>query len=301
MNELEVQKRVSKNGKPLDLNLFNWDEETKTFSSSENYLVIDFNNIHCVTFTTGSVCTFKTGWGCTFKTGSGCTFKTEGDCTFKTGWGCTFKTGSGCTFKTEGDCTFTTGWGCTFKTGSGCTFKTGCGCVILRRDIFEVIQTKKGEEIQICPNNIKGHLVNGLFDGKPHIIADQILSEVLSQKGNIYKVKNHGQDKISYLVKSGDFYAHGKTIKEAREALLFKTAGRDTSAYKGMALDTIKSPMEWAVVYSVITGACEYGCKAFMDQKGNLKKSYTLAEIIKETEGAYQSDVFKCFFKETTK
>ncbi len=27
--------------------------------------------------------------------------------------------------------------------GSGCTFKTGYGCVIVRRDIFEVIRTSR--------------------------------------------------------------------------------------------------------------------------------------------------------------
>ena len=68
----EIQQRVFKNGKPLDLDKFEWDEKTNTFSSSEDYLVLGFNGV--------SGCTFNTGSHCTFKTGSGCTFNTEENC-----------------------------------------------------------------------------------------------------------------------------------------------------------------------------------------------------------------------------
>jgi len=139
MDKLEVQKRVLKNGEPLSLDDFIWDEKTNTFSSVENSLVLDFNWIHdctfntdsCCTFNTGSGCTFNTDYDCTFNTGSGCTFNTDSGCTFNTnsgctfhtGYGCTFNTGSGCTFNTDYDCTFNTDYDCTFHTGFGCTFK----------------------------------------------------------------------------------------------------------------------------------------------------------------------------------
>ena len=42
MDKKEVQKRVLQNGKPLALNKFSWDEKTKTFSSIENNLTINF-------------------------------------------------------------------------------------------------------------------------------------------------------------------------------------------------------------------------------------------------------------------
>ena len=108
MNKKEIQKRVLQNGKPLPLSKFKWDEQTKTFSSGEHYLVIDFNDWYGCTFNTGSGCTFNTGYGCTFNTGYGCTFNTW--------YGCTFNTGSGCTFNTRYGCTFNTGYGCTFNT-----------------------------------------------------------------------------------------------------------------------------------------------------------------------------------------
>lgn len=125
MTKLEVQQRVLKDGKPLPLDDFEWDEETNTFSSAEGGLVLDFTDISGCTFKTGSYCTFKTDWSCTFKTGSYCTFDTGSDCTFNTG----------------SDCTFDTGWSCTFNTGDS--------CVIVRRDIYEVIEIPEGREIKL--------------------------------------------------------------------------------------------------------------------------------------------------------
>jgi len=120
---------VTKNGKELDSSLYTWDEETKTFSTKESNLVLNFNNLNEVTFNTGLRCIFNTGSYCTFNTGSNCTFNTESDCTFKAGSNCTFNTESDCTFKAGSDCTFDTGSYCTFNTGSECTFKAVSYCI----------------------------------------------------------------------------------------------------------------------------------------------------------------------------
>ena len=160
LTKLDVQKRVLKDGNLLDLDLFEWNENTRTFSSSENGLVLDFNG--------SNNCTFDTGSDCTFKTGSYCTFDTGSDCTFKTSYNCTFKTGS--------------------------------DCVVVRRDVFEVIQLKENQRIQLCPYGIKGYLekINNKFiysedsnKENEYIIVDNILSKVISRKGNILKVQNH--------------------------------------------------------------------------------------------------------------
>lgn len=126
--------------------------------------------------------------------------------------------------------------------------------------------------------------------------TDGIFTYVISTRAGVKKVKDDNNN-VLFIVTDGENSAHGKTIKEAREALLFKSADLDKSEYEGMALDTVKSPMEWAVVYHVVTGACEAECRSFMESKGKLKKKYTLAEIIDETEGAYGSEVFRKFFK----
>lgn len=104
--------------KPLDKSQYTIDEKTKTFSTNENNLVLDFQDEY--------------GW------------------TFKTGYGCTFKTGYYCTFKT--------GYGCTFDTGSGCTFKTGKECVAVRRDVFEVIELPEDKTIKLNDCNVKGYI-----------------------------------------------------------------------------------------------------------------------------------------------
>ena len=164
---------VTQNGKKLSEDLYNWDEETRTFSTNEEDLVLDFNEYDDVTFDTGPHCTFKTGSNCvfntisccTFKTGPGCTFKTGSHCTFKTGPGCTFDTGSscifdtgpGCTFDTGSSCIFDTGPGCTFDTGSRCTFDTGSSSVIIRRDEFEVITLEEGGHIKLNEFRVKGY------------------------------------------------------------------------------------------------------------------------------------------------
>jgi len=127
----EVQQRILKNGKPLDMDRFNWDGKTRTFSSDEYGLVIDFSDIDNCIFKTGSNCVFITESRCTFKTGNECTFNTGSECTFDTKWKCTFHTGAGCTFKTEWDCVFNTEWYCTFNTGADCTFKTGSDCTFV--------------------------------------------------------------------------------------------------------------------------------------------------------------------------
>jgi len=175
MNKADIQKRVLQNGKPLDLNKFEWDEKAKVFSTTEDGLVLDFQGIDGITFDTGHSCTFKTGNGCIFDTGSYCTFKTGSDCTFKTGFGCTFNTGSyctfdtgngctfntwnGCIFNTWSDCTFNTGNGCIFNTGNDCIFKTGFGCVVIRRDIYEVIELEEGIEIKLNSYAEKGYTI----------------------------------------------------------------------------------------------------------------------------------------------
>jgi len=185
MNKKEVSKRVLKYGKPLPIDKFTWDEDTNTFSSIEDNLVLDFNEINSCTFNVGAYCTFNTGDDCTFNTGEDCTFKTWSNCTFNTGPYCTFKTGARGIFKTGNDCTFKTGdyctfntlSDCTFDTWSDCTFKTGEGCVVVRRDVYEVIELKKGEKIKLNGYEVKGFTV--INDSKRcekcnHLIEDGI-------------------------------------------------------------------------------------------------------------------------------
>lgn len=182
---------ITKNGKKARRSLYAWNEGTRTLSTNEDDLVLDFTGINGVTFNTGDNCTFETGFGCAFNTGHNCTFRTNRRCTFGTGYGCvfntdnscvfntgkncifntsggcvfytgfncTFNTGPNCTFKTNKRCTFKTGDNCTFDTSYNCTFETGRNCIIIRRDVFEVIEIPKNVEIILNGHEISGYIV----------------------------------------------------------------------------------------------------------------------------------------------
>jgi hypothetical protein len=166
---------VTKDGKVLDPSLYTWDENTKTFSTKENGLVLDFTGVNRVTFNTRSYCTFNTGDSCTFNTGYSCTFNAGFDCTFKTGSECIFNTGSCCVFNTYSDCTFNTdsycifdtGYSCTFNTGSSCAFKTssdctfevGDNCCLIRLDVKGVTKIPTGKKIKLNESGIAGYTI----------------------------------------------------------------------------------------------------------------------------------------------
>nr|DAQ81612.1 MAG TPA: hypothetical protein [Caudoviricetes sp.] len=100
-----------------------------------------------------------------------------------------------------------------------------------------------------------------------------------------------------FVVSQGEHNAHGETLDAAMADLMFKTADRDVSKYRNMPLDTVKTPYEWATVYRIITGACQYGTQSFINKQGTLKETYTLQEILALTSGAYGSQKFQQVIK----
>ncbi len=213
---MTIQFTVTQNGKPLAKSKYKWDEETRTFSTKQNNLVIDFGNEYGITFTTGDLCNFKTGDNCTFKTGDWCTFNTAFDCTFKTGYECTFKTGDCCTFNTASDCTFNTGDNCTFNTasdctlntGDHCTFKTGCdctfttgsdctfktdhnctfttgeNCVVIRYDVKGVTEIPQNKTIKLNEYGIQGYT-----EVEPEPAKEYTMEELVNLVGHNFKIK----------------------------------------------------------------------------------------------------------------
>ena len=128
-------------------------------------------------------------------------------------------------------------------------------------------------------------------------VFDNIGCVVLSekQKGDVKilccrhsKIKNQKVigDKFYVAQKNGQ-NAHGKTIDAAVQEVMFKTGNRDVSQFRNLPNDTKKTPLEWAFVYCMVTGACQYGTQRFMEEKGKLKAKYTLSEIIEQTKGAW--------------
>ncbi len=135
-------------------------------------------------------------------------------------------------------------------------------------------------------------------DGK-YIKVDGILSEVVHKKGNYYKCKYLHSEKYFYVVTDGNkTYAHGKTIKEAQEDLLYKLSKRNKYKYKNLTIDSVLKHDEAVICYRIITGACRFGTNDFLNNVlgENTKESYTIREIIKLTENKYGNTKFKEFF-----
>ena len=122
------------------------------------------------------------------------------------------------------------------------------------------------------------------WQNEKYIKVDGIFNEVISHKGNLYKVKEIGYDEEYYIVTDGNgIYAHGETLEEAKADLSFKILSA-TIKNTRIKPDTIINKQ----YYRVVTGACEYGCDKFIKQYG-LKKEYRADELIEilEEKNAY--------------
>lgn len=145
-----------------------------------------------------------------------------------------------------------------------------------------------------------GKLYPGGYD--KFAVIDGIGCVVLSEKkqdGVTIRLCRHskikGQKVVGdkfFVASSNGHNAHGKTIAEATQELVFKAGSRDVSQWKNMSADTVKTPDEWAFVYRMITGACRYGTDRFIASKGKVRKRYTLAEIVAETKGSFGHERF---------
>ena len=131
-----------------------------------------------------------------------------------------------------------------------------------------------------------------------YILVDGIFTEVISRKKDVWKVKRIGRSDEEYVVHGNGKYAHGKTIQEAKNDLLYKISSRDKSKYEHLKLTDSLSHEEAIEAYRVITGACSAGTRHFVENELMVHKSeYTIAEIIEATKGKYGNDAFAEFFR----
>lgn len=87
-------------------------------------------------------------------------------------------------------------------------------------------------------------------------------------KGEFFNTK-----KLCYVAKKGDFTAHGKTSKKSVEDVNFKFLQANLDVEK--LVNEIKEKGFMSVIdFRLITGACELGCKNFLNEKGiaNIKE-----------------------------
>ena len=136
--------------------------------------------------------------------------------------------------------------------------------------------------------------------GREFLHVDDILSEVIEKKGNVYRVRNGVNEPITYVVTDGNgHWAHGKTLDEAKQDLRYKMSFRDKSEYKVLTLDSELTFDEAVACYRVITGACQFGTKSYLEHrlpKPN-KEKYAIKEMIELTKDEYGGKEFREFFE----
>ncbi len=137
-------------------------------------------------------------------------------------------------------------------------------------------------------------------NNKEYIFCDDRFSEVVSVKGNIYRLKDVNKFKEYFLVSDGKGkFAHGDTIKEAKEDLIYKISNRDKSQYSNIDVNEKLSFENCIEMYRVITGACATGTRNFIESKGIKKQKLSVIKIAEITKGNYGSSEFAAFFKIT--
>jgi hypothetical protein len=118
--------------------------------------------------------------------------------------------------------------------------------------------------------------------------TDNIFSRVISNKAGVKKVKTDN-GKILFVVhdENGNS-AHGETIKQAREDLVYKNVAKFDGKIPKSA-----TGKEWVGIYRAVTGACAAGVKCFVDKTGkSLDEKYTAKEISKLVQGQYGAEKF---------
>ena len=126
---------------------------------------------------------------------------------------------------------------------------------------------------------------------------DGIFSKVVSQKGNVWKVRAIGKQDVTYLVTDGQGrWSHGDTLQAARDDLIYKIGNRDTSRYADMTMESVLPFAEAIEAYRVITGACAAGTRHFVQSLASVKDAYSIREICELTKGQYGAERFRAFF-----
>ena len=194
---------------------------------------------------------------------------------------------SGCKNLKELPVGLTVGW---------CFFLRGTSVTKFPIDLT-VAKTIYGMENIVNNKNYK-QLQNGDYVPGKYIYADNILTLI---KG-VHKIGGYtvyvGKIKGRNVVSDGTYYAHCSNIRDGIADIAFKKLkDRGTAQYESLTLDSVIPFEEAVIMYRIVTCACRQGTKDFLNSQKELKKEYTVAEIIEATKGQYGHETFVRFFK----
>tara|TARA_R110000868_G_C10972986_1_gene771165 strand:+ start:49323 stop:50168 length:846 start_codon:yes stop_codon:yes gene_type:complete len=253
----EVQERVSRLGKPLNLDKFTWCGKGRQFTSKQPNLDLNFKYIekfkiylsYASTVFAGHHTTITATGGLTAVVGCFSNIYCYGD------WN---------NITVDSFSSVSIAPASIVKVlGSGVTIGFGGG---------KEIKVKKGDIIETCPRTScweypSRYLLNGELDGVPHIIANNILSRILSKKGNVYNVINDGERWGSWLIKHKDTYARGETLEDARSCLMNNLLSIDNPKHHDLTLKSILALEKSMKDYHSIKGTCGEGQRYCVENK----------------------------------
>lgn len=143
--------------------------------------------------------------------------------------------------------------------------------------------------------SINGHAV--------HII-DNTLTIITSVHNNIAKgfiVRTDLQLIPCYIVRDGDMFAHGETLRNAFDSLQEKLYDNSTEEERIEAFkkkfpeyDVKYSNRDLFIYHHVLTGSCKMGREAFMSNNGlSLDGKTSIREFVELTKDSYGGEIIK--------
>jgi len=166
-------------------------------------------------------------------------------------------------------------------------------------NIKEIEEIGKNSTIKKVPLNANVSFEEWLDRG--YVVADGINKKLKSKKKigdvEVYECIDFPKKTTSYVVRRNGVFSHGKTIEKAIKDLRFKISDRnlDEFEYWKNNLEQEISLDKAIQGYRVITGACEFGTKEFVEAQGILPDNISINRILKLTKNSYGNDKLKEF------
>lgn len=195
------------------------------------------------------------------------------------------------------------GFGGYLGSGDGHSNGSGDGSGFSEGDGSEDGSGEGGDMNVMNIKTFNGHIID-YIDGVPTIITN-IHNDVAS--GFII-----GFDMTlipCYVAKAGDFFAHGKTLKDAVKDAEAKEMGEmpiEERIEKFIevfgSLDSEHTGKEFYDWHHILTGSCRMGRDKFCEENGiDLTKKYSVRYFLNITKNSYGGDIIKQIINELTK